>query len=347
MYYTHMSAKKRKKRLRPGRLAVLMILFVILIGGAGYGGYRLFRVFVPKKQVQEVIVPEKDVTADNVSADHTKQIEAIKKAHALDSVNVTGLSDEEIRSLFYSSEIDESLLNSMRGTTWSDDQDFIKPEQLRYIRVLYKNFDNQDTVGEIILNEQLAAEAEEIFYDLYTHDYQIERMILPDAYGGDDTQSMSNNNTNGFSMRQSDGVSLWPHEHALGLAIDLNPLMNPFVARSAESTFVTPPNAESYADRTNIRPHMIDKNDYAYQVFTAHGFTWGGDWSQRTDYQHFEKGYTAPAELPADVKALLGTDDEKAAEEGNSESSAEQADSEDQAVYADDGYDESALSDEE
>lgn len=38
-----------------------------------------------------------------------------------------------------------------------------------------------------------------------------------------------------------------------------------------------------------MRPYMIDSRDKAYLEFTAHGFTWGGDWSNPKDYQHFEK----------------------------------------------------------
>ncbi|WP_283650722.1 M15 family metallopeptidase [Ileibacterium valens] len=320
-----MSARKSKKRLRTDRLIILGVLFVCMCGFVLYGSYRLYRVVFPVKEVPEAVVPEKkDVTSENRTADHTRQIEEIKNANALDTVNVTGLSDEELRSLFYSSELTPEQLSSMTGRTWSDDQDFVKPEDLRYIRVLYQNFDNQSTVGEIIMNKDLAAEIEDIFFDLYKHEYQIERMILPDAYGGDDNQSMSNNNTSGFSLRLSDGVSLWPHEHALGLAVDLNPLMNPFVVSTADNYSVSPESAQTYADRTNIRPHMIDHNDYAYQLFTSHGFTWGGDWNERTDYQHFEKGYTPPETLPEDVQKVVDStkDDQSQSQEDQEEGEA-------------------------
>lgn len=310
---------------------MLFCLVIVMFSGILYGGFRLFRHFFTAEAAPETIVPPKDVTAENVSSDHTKQIEQIRNAHALDTVSVTGLSDEEIRSLFYSSEIDDKLLSSMQGSTWSDDQNFIRPEQLRYIRVLYKNFDGNTAVGEIIMNESLAEETEEIFYDLYMHDYPIERMILPDAYGGNDTQSMENNNTSGFTLRLCDGVTLWPHEHALGLAIDLNPFYNPFVVRTANEQSVSPASAETYADRTNIRPYMIDKNDYAYQLLTSHGFTWGGDWTERTDYQHFEKNYTPPETLPDDVQSIVnkttsGSDSSESTSEASVQSETETAD---------------------
>ena len=37
-------------------------------------------------------------------------------------------------------------------------------------------------------------------------------------------------------------------------------------------------------------PHVITHEDPAYQIFVIeHGFTWGGDWDNVVDYQHFEK----------------------------------------------------------
>jgi hypothetical protein len=32
----------------------------------------------------------------------------------------------------------------------------------------------------------------------------------------------------------------------------------------------------------------IEKDDLCYKLFTEKGFEWGGDWSDRKDYQHFE-----------------------------------------------------------
>ena len=32
----------------------------------------------------------------------------------------------------------------------------------------------------------------------------------------------------------------------------------------------------------------IDEQDLCYQLFTEAGFEWGGSWTSRKDYQHFE-----------------------------------------------------------
>jgi hypothetical protein len=74
--------------------------------------------------------------------------------------------------------------------------------------------------------------------------------------------------------------------HAYGLAIDINPLYNPYVA--ADGT-VLPISGEKYADRTLDFDMKIDESNLAYKIFMDLGFEWGGSWSTVKDYQHFEK----------------------------------------------------------
>jgi hypothetical protein len=35
-------------------------------------------------------------------------------------------------------------------------------------------------------------------------------------------------------------------------------------------------------------PYKIDHDDLCFRLFTEAGFDWGGDWTTRKDYQHFE-----------------------------------------------------------
>ena len=71
----------------------------------------------------------------------------------------------------------------------------------------------------------------------------------------------------------------------LGTAIDINPLYNPYVSNGT----VSPASAYIYADRTISRKYQIDKQDELYKIFTNKGWSWGGNWSGKKDYQHFEK----------------------------------------------------------
>ncbi len=162
-------------------------------------------------------------------------------------------------------------------------------DDLRLLNVKYMDFNNKEQSGEIICNKSISNDLLEIFYELYTNDYQIEKIHLIDKYNGDDEASMADDNTSCFNYRTIAGkgkISL----HASGLAVDLNPLYNPSITYNKDgSENIAPAAAVKYADRTSDFPYKITTDDLAYKLFTAHGFTWGGNWNSCKDYQHFEK----------------------------------------------------------
>lgn len=169
-------------------------------------------------------------------------------------------------------------------------------EDLRYVRVLYNDFSSKVQEGELICNQAIAQDLVEIFYELYQSGYQIEKIRLIDEYNGDDTLSMTDNNTSCFNYRVVDGTDSLS-KHAYGLAIDINPFYNPYVVygKNADgSTYISPPGSEIYADRSKDFAYKIDENDLCYKLFKEHGFAWGGNWNSCKDYQHFQK--TLPAE---------------------------------------------------
>ena len=73
------------------------------------------------------------------------------------------------------------------------------------------------------------------------------------------------------------------------MAVDINPLYNPYVRYRGGRTLVEPVNAKPYVDRSKDFPYKIVKGDLCYRLFKKYGFTWGGDWKNSKDYQHFEK----------------------------------------------------------
>lgn len=99
---------------------------------------------------------------------------------------------------------------------------------------------------------------------------------------GDDDSSMAANNTSGFNCRTVSGSSSLS-EHVSGLAIDLNPIQNPYVRRGR----VDPPAGRSWLDREFDTPGMVRAGDVVVRTFAAAGFRWGGSWSGGRDYQHF------------------------------------------------------------
>ena len=159
-------------------------------------------------------------------------------------------------------------------------------DDLRYVRILYVDFDGAEREGELMVHRRVADDVIDIFYQLYMARYPLASVKLVDDYGevADDNLSMADNNTSAFCYRQVTGSKKlsW---HSFGAAIDVNPVQNPYINGSR----VSPPEGRDYLNRKDKRPHMIDHSDYAYKVFTAHGWKWGGDWNGDKDYQHFYK----------------------------------------------------------
>ncbi len=202
-------------------------------------------------------------------------------------VATTNVSDTDN---FYAIEFteDSDIFARINGKSYKDDCT-VPVSDLRYLHVLYVGFDAASHEGEIICNKDIAEDLLEIFEDLYDAGYEIESIKLVDEYGADDETSMEANNTSCFNFRFMTGSTTKVSKHGQGLAIDINPLYNPYVKSTDSSLIIEPVTATAYADRTADFAHKIDENDLAYKLFTAHGFTWGGSWSSCQDYQHFEK----------------------------------------------------------
>lgn len=186
---------------------------------------------------------------------------------------------------FYYEPVSEEVKGRIYGLSYKEDCT-VPYEDLRYVRVRYINFNGRDKAGEIICNKAIAQDLVEIFYELYLAQYPIEQIRLIDEYAADDTLSMKDNNTSCFNYRVVSG-STKLSKHALGLAIDVNPFYNPYV--NIKTGRVSPEESAYYADRSKVFSYKIDENDLCYQLFTQHGFFWGGNWKVTKDYQHFQK----------------------------------------------------------
>ena len=191
---------------------------------------------------------------------------------------------------FYYEPLSDEIKERITGISYPESGCTVPYEDLHYVRLLYVDFNGETQTGELICNKAIAQDMVEIFYELYLNDYRIERIRLIDEYGGDDTLSMEDNNTSCFNYRLVDGTDSLS-KHALGCAIDINPFYNPYVVFNRPTqgeTYISPKGSEIYADRSRSFPYKIDENDLCYRLFTAHGFTWGGNWNSSKDYQHFQ-----------------------------------------------------------
>ena len=139
----------------------------------------------------------------------------------------------------------------------------------------------------MICNAQIAETLLDILRQLYDAGYPIERMRLIDEYDADDETSMRDNNSSCFNFRYISHTTKIS-KHGLGLAVDINTLYNPYIKYIDGERILEPATAEAYLDREQDFPYKIEEGDLCWQLFTENGFEWGGSWSDRKDYQHFE-----------------------------------------------------------
>lgn len=206
---------------------------------------------------------------------------------AFSTVDTGSMTEQEISDCFYYVGISDAVFARMEGKSFKADCTTSRSD-LRYVRLLHMGFDGQVHVGELVVNKKIAQIMIDVFYDLYLADYPIEKVILVDEYGADDNLSMSDNNTSSFNFRRVVG-STTLSRHSFGMAIDVNPLYNPWVYELGGESIIDPVGGAPYVDRTGDCPYMIDHDDLCYKLLIANGFAWGGDWTTSLDYQHFSK----------------------------------------------------------
>ena len=74
----------------------------------------------------------------------------------------------------------------------------------------------------------VAADVAGVFATMFAQQFPIARMVRVEHYGGDDDASMAADNTSAFNCREITGGGAFSN-HSWGMAIDVNPLENPYV----------------------------------------------------------------------------------------------------------------------
>lgn len=168
-------------------------------------------------------------------------------------------------------------------------------DRLAVVRFPYVDFDGRHhDDGELMVFSAVAPEVGQLFRRLYRRGFPLAQAQLIEHYRGDDAASMQDNNTSAFNHRPITGGGP-PSLHAYGLAIDVNPLQNPFVQQTEQgSARISPPGGSAYLNRLAARPGKPPRPGMAESVvalFADAGFTvWGGYWDTPIDYQHFQFG---------------------------------------------------------
>jgi len=169
-------------------------------------------------------------------------------------------------------------------------------ERLAKVDFDFIDFSGQTQRGSVIVLDIVAPSVERLFADLYQRRFPLHSARLMREFKGDDDASMAANNSSAFNARPITSGSSWS-KHAYGVAIDVNPVQNPFVEFADNGQIFVKPaqSATRYVNRTRYRAREeIERQGMAEDVvelFAHHGFLiWGGDWNTPIDTQHFEVG---------------------------------------------------------
>lgn len=183
------------------------------------------------------------------------------------------------------------LAADMRGTTWKPGCP-VPLDDLRILHFNYWGFGGTLLRGPMVVNASVAEDVLWVFHQLYDARFPIKRVALatefrPASFAQHRRITSHRSVTASFNCRPV-VTALGPgdsfSQHAYGLAIDLNPVQNPYVTSGG---FVRNRAAEPYLDRGRHLEGMIHEGDVAFRSFAAIGWAWGGNWSGDKDYMHF------------------------------------------------------------
>lgn len=186
----------------------------------------------------------------------------------------SGMKIDSVQEIIIDS--DYTLKDALTGIKIPDD---IK-KNLRIADVYYYSFDNKEHHGQIMIHKDLVADIKTVFEMINKKRFPIAKVIPIVKYNWNDEESMKDNNTSAFNYRFISGTQKLSN-HSSGTAIDINPLLNPYIRKD----LIQPEGVVYDPDKEGT----ITGNSFIVKEFKKLGWTWGGDWKDRKDYQHFEK----------------------------------------------------------
>ena len=151
---------------------------------------------------------------------------------------------------------------------------------LDIVDVNYYSFDSKLHKGQVVIRKELANDIKGIFMEIKDSHFPIGKVVPIIKYNWSDIASMEDNNSSAFNYRTVKSTRLIS-SHAQGVAIDINPLLNPQIKHGR----VSPPGIVYDPSK----PGTLTANCVVVKAFIKKGWQWGGHWQTTKDYQHFEK----------------------------------------------------------
>ncbi|MGZ8605801.1 MAG: M15 family metallopeptidase [Actinomycetota bacterium] len=198
-------------------------------------------------------------------------------------------AEERVRFAGRISALPAGLERELRGTTWREDCP-VPLEDLRLLRFNFLGFDGAVKRGPMVVHASVAEDVLWVFGRLFAEGFPMKRVGLAREFHPSRLETDPHTHrsvTASFNCR----VVVTPagpgdqfSQHSYGLAIDVNPLQNPYVR---EDGWVRNRFARPFVDRARDAPGMIHDGELVVRAFAAIGWAWGGHWSDGKDYMHF------------------------------------------------------------
>lgn len=202
----------------------------------------------------------------------------------LSFINFTSLAASSFKVTSLSTKMSEKLAQI---NFWQDTCP-VPLSRLKMVEFSYIDFAKKSQHdGQIIVLDAVAPATLAIFKELYTKKFPIQRATALWDKPISDDELVALNNTSSFYCRPISGGSIFSL-HSYGVAIDINPLQNPYVAftESNGTAKISPVAGWQYLNRNNLRHGMVEP---IVNIFKKNGFSiWGGTWNTPIDWQHFQ-----------------------------------------------------------
>lgn len=173
------------------------------------------------------------------------------------------------------------LRDKMVGVTWKEGCP-VALDDLSLVTVPHWTLEGEVARGQLIVATAHAPGVVRVFDALFQARFPVQSMRPAHEFGGDDDAIMAANNTSAFNCRPVAGGKRYS-DHSYGHALDLNPLINPYVRGDR----VDPPGGRAYLSRDPSVPGLVTADGPAVKAFSDAGWRWGGFWKSAKDYQHF------------------------------------------------------------
>jgi len=164
------------------------------------------------------------------------------------------------------------------------------PEEIRQrqkvVKLKYYSMDGKIHRGQLVIDKELVKDVTKVFKLALKERFPIYSVIPVSDQRfrkngrWDDELSMEANNTSGFNYREITGGGRLSN-HAYGRAIDIYTFLNPYI--KGDIVLLHGSKYDPGIAGTFTAGHPI------VRAFLELGWVWGGNWTSRPDYQHFEK----------------------------------------------------------